>query len=425
MRSVGQRTAAGLALGLLLTPALLLPAAAAPSAVAATSGGCDPAAPVLIDVPSAALAQVDGAAANTRATGKGVVVAVVDSGVDQGNPHLRDAVLPGRSFIEGDKDPRGWTDGYGHGTAIAGVVAGRQVPNSALVGLAPEAKILPVRVFVATQPGPQVTAEDLPRLDRIAAGIRWAAQQGADVINVSISAPKADAGLTSAVAYARQRGSLVVASGGNRVDQGATTTTERLPDGPRYPAALPGVLGVTAADGRGEIGTDSVHGRHIDVVGPGSSVLAPFFGGDCVLAADVPSTSFATGFVSAAAALLSERFPDESPDELAQRLTETATLAVTGARTDAAGWGLIRPTAALALVRSEPQPTAAPAAELVSVTEVQGVSLVTAEVGAADPRQDARDAAVLWLLAGAAGVGLFLVLGLLVRGSPLSRTGRP
>lgn len=421
MKRAPRRVAAGLALGLLFAA----PAGAAGSAAGA---GCDPAAPVLIDVPSAPLQQIDAAAANSRATGQGVVVAVVDSGVDQGNPHLRGAVLPGKSFVAGDQDPRGWTDGYGHGTAVAGIIAGRPVPKSALVGLAPAAKILPVRVFVATQPGPQVTAADLPRLDRIAAGIRWAAQQGADIINVSISAPTTDAALTAAVKFAQQRGALVVASGGNRVDQGATTTTEQLPDGPRYPAALPGVLGVTAADGRGQIGTDSVHGSHIDVAGPGSNVLAPFFGGDCVLAADVPSTSFATGFVSAAAALLAERYSQESAPQLARRLEQTATLAVTGARTNAVGWGLIRPAAALALVLEQPRQPAETVAgpTPASVTGVEDVSLVTSEIGAADPRQDSRDAAVLWLVAGAAGIGLFLVLGIAVRGeAPQSRTGRP
>jgi subtilisin family serine protease len=420
-----RRAAAGLALGLLLASGLL-PGLVASPAGAAAAAGCDPATPVLIDVPSAALQQVDPATANARATGKGVVVAVVDSGVDQGNPHLRDAVLPGKSFVTGDKDPLGWTDGYGHGTAVAGIIAARSVPKSALVGLAPEAKILPVRVYVATQAGPQVTAADLPRLDRIAAGIRWAAEQGADIINVSISAPKPDAALAAAVVFAQQKGALVVASGGNRVDQGATTSTEQLPDGPRYPAALDGVLGVTAADGHGQIGTDSVHGSHIDLAGPGSSVLAPFFGGDCVLAADVPSTSFATGFVSAAAALLADRYPDEPAADLVRRLEQTATLAATGARTDAVGWGLIRPAAALALVLAQPQQSAVTAAAPAAVTSVDGVSLVTSEVAAEDPRQDSKDAAVLWLVAGAAGVGLFLVFGVIARGrAPVRSTGRP
>jgi len=145
-------------------------------------------------------------------------------------------------------------------------------------------------------------------------------------------------------------------------------------------------------------------------------VLAPYLSaGDCVLAVDAPSTSFATGYVSAAAALLAERYPKASPAELTRRLESTASLAATGTRTDLSGWGVIRPAGAL----TAPAPAARSKAVAAPATgpsnESDDVTLVTSAVSGPDPRRDSKDAAVLWVVGGVAGVLLASLLAASVR----------
>ncbi|MGQ0631851.1 MAG: S8 family serine peptidase [Sporichthyaceae bacterium] len=375
--------------------------------------------PQLIATPSVPLMKLGAEALRRRnATGRDVTVAVVDSGVDRRNRHLGNVVRAGKSFIPGDAG-KGLTDDYGHGTAIAGIISAQRVTGSALLGLAPGARILPVRVFVGA--GENVAPANRPRVDRIAAGIRWAATR-ADVINVSMSAPQGSPALAQAVAFAQDKGAVVVASVGNRTNQGTQTDTSVLPDGPRFPAAYPGVLGVTAANlGEQGVTYDSVGGKHVDVAAPGSRVLSTFRDADdCLLAAALSSTSFATGYASAAVALLREAYPDESPDTLIMRLTATASGALAGGRNDAQGFGLIRPLDALTVTLA---PAAAPKAAqgaaskapkqtqatTQSAAVTDGPRLVVAAV-AVDPRADAREATAWWVALGAAGIALVTVL---------------
>ena len=138
---------------------------------------------------------------------------------------------------------------------------------------------------------------------------------------------------------------MVVASAGNRL------TTQDTADSPRYPAADDGVLAVTAVNAKDAVTDASIHGAHVDVAAPGTDVLTSYFGtGDCMLAGDKASTSFATAYVSAAAALVAERFPDETPAQWAYRLEVTASRPIVGKRDNRVGWGVIRPYDALAFV---------------------------------------------------------------------------
>ena len=141
---------------------------------------------------------------------QGVVVAVVDTGVADANAHFPDGVLlPGRSFAGGS--PR--TDPRAHGTAVAGIVAARPLGDrSGVEGLAPQARILPVKV-VPDEPG---TADGEVAIGALADGIRYAARAGADVVNVSLSTTSDDPRLRAAVRDATRQGALVVASAGNR-----------------------------------------------------------------------------------------------------------------------------------------------------------------------------------------------------------------
>lgn len=318
-------------------PIALLLAVTAPAA-SASAADCEEGRTQYVTDTPPALLRLAATRAWPTATGAGVTVAVVDSGVDDRNAHLRGAVLPGRSFVGG----RATRDARLHGTAIAGVIAARDLGSrSGVQGLAKGARILPVKVVPderRTEDGPDTDAGVL------AAGIRWAAGQGADVVNVSLSTSVDDPRLRSAVAAATRAGALVVASAGTRESE------EDPASGVRYPAGYPGVLGVAAVDADDVVAPTSVRGRHVDVAAPGVDVLTTFGAwGDCYLGDD-GSTSYATGYVAAAAALVAQRFPREGPQEWAHRLTATAARERRDARDDEVGWGVVQPVEALTAV---------------------------------------------------------------------------
>lgn len=406
--------AAVLGLGALLAgPAA--PAAAAtvwPVAAPAATVDCVDAPPATIAASPPALTALAASAAWRTATGRGVTVAVVDSGVDPQGAHLQPAVVPGIDLVGVDADVSGRTDTHGHGTALAGQVAARVVDGSGVVGLAPDATILPVRVYYAADDQAQRDGTG-PTTARLAEGIAWAAAHGARVINVSMHVTRDDPALRRAVEEATAAGALVVAAAG--------TATDDQPDGPRYPAAYDEVLAVTAVDPQGRPTADSVHGPHVDVAAPGADVVTTALGGrECVFAAQAPASRYAAAYASAAAALVVQRHPDETPAQWRFRLEASAARTDPDARDDEVGWGVIRPDVALDLVDdgsvrgpdSPTHPRVAPAA----AAPVEVVARV-----AEDPAADARSTAVWWLLAGLTAVALG-VLALRLAGRP-GRTG--
>ena len=348
-----------------------------------------------------ALLRLAGPRARTLATGAGITVAVVDSGVDDRNAHLRGAVLDGRTFVGGSPT----RDARLHGTAIAGIVAARELEErSGVEGLAPDARILPVKVVPDEQ-----GADEGPDTDAavLAEGIRWAAAQGAQVVNVSLSTGTDDPALRAAVREATRSGSLVVASAGTRRSE------DEPASGLRYPAAYPDVLGVAAVDADDRVAPTSVAGEHVDLAAPGVEVLTTFGAwGDCYLADD-GSTSYATAYVSAAAALVAQRFPREGPAGWAHRLEVTAARQRRDARDDRVGWGVVQPVEALTAVLdpglagpllpgASPEPSAAPVVRRVDLPVV------------ADPRAADRRA-VVWVAVGGTAVLVGLALVRLVR----------
>lgn len=346
----------------------------------------------------AALARLGAARAWELATGAGVTVAVVDSGVDARNDHLDGALAPGVDLVDATGD--GTTDAHGHGTAVAGIVAARPVEGSGVVGLAPDATVLPVRVY-ADPDGEDGLGVDAART---AEGIRAAVNRGARVVNVSLSFPADHPELREAVAAATAQGALVVASAGNL----STLGEDDDPTAPRYPAAYPEVLAVAAVDAADQV-ADTVVGGHVDVAAPGTEVLTAFRGhGDCLLGG-AASTSWATAYVSAAAALLVERYPAETPAQWAHRLEVTAARPDPARRTDDAGWGVIRPYLALAFVDDGAAPgPPSPVHEAPPPVEVAPPSV---ELGVReDPTARARAATTWWLLGGAAAAVAALVV---------------
>ncbi len=281
-----------------------------------------------------------------QSTGKGVTVAVIDSGVDVDNPHLKDAVVPGVSYLQEDPT-NGTTDTYSHGTAVAGIIAARNVQGSSVQGLAPEATILPIRVFenIREENGRQTGA---PSMETVSQAIIYAVDHHAQIINISLSDTRDIPQMRQAVQYAESHGSLIVASAGNRL----TSTSTK--DGARYPAAYGEVVGVTALNTDLNVTEDSVHGDQVDVAAPGMMTASTIPGGvDCVFATDASSTSFATAYVSAEAALIAARYPSETPAQWRQRILVSANRPHSDQRNTTIGWGIMDPQNALALSLSD------------------------------------------------------------------------
>ncbi|WP_432124806.1 type VII secretion-associated serine protease mycosin [Streptomyces sp. C10-9-1] len=272
--------------------------------------------------------------------GEGVTVAVLDTGVDDEHPDLAGSVLPGRDFVGfgAERGDRAWAR---HGTAMAGIIAAHgHGPDGAsgVMGIAPEARILPVRVILEGADD----ARDRARSSRgsaLAEGIRWAADQGADIINLSLGddseSAHPEAAEDAAVQYALAKGAVVVASAGNGGEKG---------DRVSYPAAYPGVIAVTAVDRFGTRAPFSTRRWYATVSAPGVDVVIADPDGKYY---EGWGTSAAAAFVSGAAALVRSAYPDLSPAQVKTLLRDTARNAPEGGRDDAHGYGLVDPAAAL------------------------------------------------------------------------------
>ncbi|WP_269461029.1 S8 family serine peptidase [Actinoplanes derwentensis] len=264
------------------------------------------------------------------ATGAGVRVAVIDSGVAR-NPQLTGRVLGGRDFLHGAADAR--QDCPGHGTAVAGIIAGLPEADSGVQGLAPGATIVPARV--SEDSDLDDAGQGSSSAAAFAQAIRWSVTTArAKVINISLVMPGQDAGVRAAVAEAVAADVVVVAAAGNGgVDGGVA-----------YPAGYPGVIGVGAVAADGSLAQFSQPGEHVDVAafGDAVTVLSPVSGHRVV-----QGTSFAAPFVAATAALLRERFPRDSAAEITDRLLRSVDPAPGGARSAGYGFGLLNPYRAL------------------------------------------------------------------------------
>ncbi|SHE25332.1 S8 family serine peptidase [Actinomyces glycerinitolerans] len=336
----------------------------APTPTTATEvADCERGQTALVQTPPSVIAQIGAEQAWTVSTGQGVVVAVVDSGVDATNPHLTHALVDG---VDLTGTGEATTDVDGLGTAVAGVISGRAVSGSGLTGLAHDAAIMPVRVLTDTSEA-AVEAGTGPRADQTASGIVWAADNGATIIVVPRALSEGSAELAAAVEHATAAGALVVASTGDQPQESSAANASAQPTADaigtagteaaeadsttRYPAAYEGVLGVTALDSAGAVSDAVLHGDDVDLAVPAQSVLTAFFGdGDCVVSQQAPSTALATGYAGAAAALVAEAHGTESPADWAYRLTVTALRTSPAERNANTGWGLVAPYAAIEFV---------------------------------------------------------------------------
>jgi len=300
-----------------------------------------------------------------------VTVAVIDSGVDASHPELAGRILDTESFVGGSA-----RDSLGHGTFVAGIIAAGVENGIGIAGLAPSAELLVAKVVTSSRTIP-VEAE--------AKAIRWAVDNGARVINMSLGAirdpldPNRDGFSrleSDAIAYAVSKGVVVVAAVGN-ADQAPYSPWSYA----NYPAALPHVLGVSAITEAGGVPKFSNRDKiYNDIAAPGREILSTF---PRPLTARFPAcadqgysacgpgeyreaqgTSFAAPQVTAAAAVLLGTRPTLRPEQVTTILQRTAVDAdpTTGCplclpgRDELSGWGQLDVAAALSsLAEALPQ----------------------------------------------------------------------
>ncbi|GIG65068.1 S8 family serine peptidase [Phytomonospora endophytica] len=344
------------------------------------------------------------------ATGKGVVVATLDTGAAASHVQLDGHVLAGTSFVTGKARGRGDTDCVGHGTGIASLIVGQgDSPATGFRGLAPDATILPVKVTEGDPKAGGVEGENTggERVDArgFAAALDWAVAQGADVVNMSLKFDRPDDAIENAIAAAVKKGVVLVASGGN--DHSEEVVAKTGVDTVSYPVGYDGVIGVGAVTAQGVRSPESEIGPWIDVVAPGENVH--FATPDGKYGANT-GTSLSAAFVSATAALVIEAYPELRGPEVAARILATASPAPGGMDSLAYGAGIVDPYRAV----TDDMPGDTPRA---SMAPMEIAPADPAELAAAHDREVATDRAMLiGAVLAVATILVLAVVGALRRG---------
>jgi thermitase len=266
-------------------------------------------APGVVQPPGAGLpifgADVDAPQAWSRTLGSDVVrIAVVDTGIDAGHPDLAGKVVAAANFTDSNTTQ----DLSGHGTHVAGVAAASFDNSIGIAGMAPDARLMDIKVLAVDQTGG--TTGDCAD---VADGVVWATDHGANVLNLSLGSPTPCLALELAVQYATSHGALVVAAAGN---EGSTSRF--------YPAAFPDVLSVAATTNQDQLAGFSNRGASwVDVAAPGDGIVStlPTFdnGSGAVGYGFMSGTSMAAPIVSGIAALIWGQMPPAT----ARRAVET------------------------------------------------------------------------------------------------------
>jgi type VII secretion-associated serine protease mycosin len=263
-----------------------------------------------------------------------VTVAVVDTGVDLHHPDLQGSLMAGYSVLKGASSP---DDDHGHGTHVSGVIAAAANNGAGIAGIAPHCKIMPVKVLGKDGKG--------DTLD-IVAGIIWAVDHGAKVINMSLGGTGGSRALMAAIQYAQSKDVVLVAAMGN---DGANSQ--------EYPAGYPGVIGVGATDEEDGIAEFSNFGSWISVSAPGVDIFSTLPTHNVTVQLEegkdtsydaMDGTSMASPFVAGLAALVRSQFPGMSAAQVKARIERSADDQGDPGFDDHYGWGRINAAKALA-----------------------------------------------------------------------------
>ncbi|GAA3719137.1 S8 family serine peptidase [Nonomuraea antimicrobica] len=260
--------------------------------------------------------------------GQGVTVAVIDSGVDETHPQIR---LAGKA----DLTNTSFRDCVGHGTAVAGIIAAQPRSDLPFYGVAPAVRLLSIKQ----------TSGSLGDVSLLAKAIKTAADENADVINVSIQASDRPE-LKAAVDYAIGRDIVIVAAAGNVTNDDGTSS-------PAYPAAYDGVLAVGSATPDGGRSTFS-NPNAVAVLGPGQDLSSTWTGKG--YQSKLEGTSYAAPYVAGVAALVRARHPDLDQLRVRRRIALTAD----GANGQGTGAGMVNPLLAVTMVLPSEQVAVAP-----------------------------------------------------------------
>ena len=273
----------------------------------------------------------------SRSKGGSNLVAVLDTGVQAGHTDLHGRVAKGYDFVNNDS---GASDDNGHGTWVAGIIAANANDHYGIAGISWTDRILPVKIMDGNGTGS--TAD-------LAAGITYAANRGADVINMSVGGFPYSQAIQDAVNDAWNRGAVLVGAAGNN------NRSETF-----YPASFDHVVSVSATQVEDEFSNWSSYGPKVDVSAPGSSVLTT----NCTASACqhpdwgshtyISGTSFATPNVSGVVALIRAKYPSYTPSQVVSRLLNTVDDRGYAGRDDRYGLGRVNAYRALGASVAQP-----------------------------------------------------------------------
>ncbi|MFF7992919.1 type VII secretion-associated serine protease mycosin [Kitasatospora xanthocidica] len=334
--------------------------------------------------------------------GENVTVAVIDDGFKFDHPDLVGQLLPGKDF---SGSPGGvGSFGDGHGTAMASLIAGsgKADGGTGAYGLAPGAKVLPLKINSGTVGMGAAVSSDF--LGQIGQAVTYAVEQGAKVINISqgiaaVTASPSDVEkLTKILGSAREKGVLVFASAGNSFQSGNLL---------EYPSGLPNVVAVGAVDQSGTVTSESQQGPQVSLAAPGIDIIEACTGdtGYC----KGHGTSDASALASASAALVWSAHKEWTANQVLRVLVNTAGKPHDGSvRNDIIGYGIVRPRVALtepgdpgpagvspipAMTAPSTAPSAAPTASASAGASASGASVVPSPSGAPPVQPSAKGAA--------------------------------
>lgn len=304
------------------------------------------------------LPKIDAPTAWQTTAGSGVTIAILDSGVDSAHPDLAGKLLPGWNFYDGNSNT---ADVNGHGTKVAGTAAAASNNALGVASIAGGAMILPGRVSDST---------GYATFSKMAAAVTWAADQGARVANLSFSGARGSSTVQSAAQYLKNKGGLLVTSGGNSGAEEAVAPSD----------TLIAVSGTTSTD---EKASWSSYGSYIDVAAPGAGIYTTTNGGGY---GAVSGTSFASPATAAVVALMMAANPKLGPDDIAKHLFATAVDLGTAGFDTYYGHGRIDAAAAVqAVATATASDTSAPTVSVSNPTAGATVSgLVSVSVSATD-----------------------------------------